>query len=348
MKRTLYALTAAIAMIGALCPLSSCDSVIYDDEGDCSVRYHVPFTFTRNILNSDAFATQVTSVTLYVFDKEGHLVLTKSESGSPLAAPGYRMDVDLAPGTYDMLAWCTGTSPVADPTAFVIGTGSAPAAYSATLPLKGEAGAEYCNQDITPLYHGWITDVVCGADDYSDVDLPAIDLTKDTNLINVILYNRDGREMVPSDFSIRIAADNSHLDYRNNPVGTAAFDYRPWSLNSLQTSSGTDDNSRADETATGYTGLMAELTTGRLMADRRPRLTVTRNDDGEDVISLDLISTFLAVKSHYDAQYSDQDYLDRMDRYSLIFVMSDDLSWYTADGININGWTIVPPQDMPL
>ena len=97
--------TPTLAMISALVlGLSSCDSMIYEDQGDCSVHYRVPFTFTTNILNADAFASQVTSVTLYVFDRHGQLVLSKSDSGASLESGDYGMDIDLLPGTYDMVA----------------------------------------------------------------------------------------------------------------------------------------------------------------------------------------------------------------------------------------------------
>jgi len=35
--------------------LSSCDSAIYDDEGDCSVHYRVTFTYDMNMKWANAF-----------------------------------------------------------------------------------------------------------------------------------------------------------------------------------------------------------------------------------------------------------------------------------------------------
>lgn len=93
-----------LAVCAASAFVSSCDSMIYDDQGDCTVHYRVPFTYTHNILSADAFASQVSAVTLYVFDSKGNLVLQKSDSGATLAAGGYKMDVDLPAGTYDMIA----------------------------------------------------------------------------------------------------------------------------------------------------------------------------------------------------------------------------------------------------
>ena len=47
LKKTGRTLLAA-ALLGC-CTLSSCDSVIYDDEGDCSVVYRVAFRYDRNM-----------------------------------------------------------------------------------------------------------------------------------------------------------------------------------------------------------------------------------------------------------------------------------------------------------
>lgn len=341
MRRTLQAAFATAVLIGGAA-MVSCDSVIYDDEGDCSVRFRVPFTYTMNILEADAFSSQVRSVTLYVFDKSGNLVLEKTESGDAVAVTGYKMDVDLSPGRYDMLAWCKGESPMADHTAFEIGRGQHPADFDAVLPLKGTAPGLYSDLDITPLYHGWVTDVVC-EDTYGDVDLPAIDLTKDTNVINVILENLDGREMKPSDFTISITGDNSEMDYRNQLAGSTGFVYRPWSLRAVS-SQRPSKGRPADDDVTVVTGLFSELTLGRLMVGRAPMLSVKRNTDGTRLFNLNLIDFLLMVKGHYQGHFTNQQYLDRMDQHTLTFFIDADLNWYTANGVLINGWTVVPPQ----
>lgn len=68
------------------CVLASCDSVIYDGEGDCSVTYRVAFRYDRNMKWADAFAHEVKSVHLYAFDKNGTLVWQNAEKGEALAA----------------------------------------------------------------------------------------------------------------------------------------------------------------------------------------------------------------------------------------------------------------------
>ena len=335
-RKTMQTAMAAFLLAGATA-ISSCDSMIYDDQGDCTVHYRVPFTYTTNILNADAFSSQVKSVTLYVFDKSGNLVMHKTDSGDALSQSGYKMDVELLPGSYDMLAWCEGVSPVDNHTSFAIGTGSRPADIDATLPLLGSAPSLYNNCDITPLFHGQASGVECTKDDYGYIDLPVINLMKDTNVIKVILNNVDGREMSEQDFTIAITADNSKLDYLNRLEGNTYFSSMPWSVSKITTA----PDGRARQ---AVTGLFTETTVGRLMTDRTATLSVTRNTDGEKLFEFNLTQFLLMVKGHYQGNFSDQDYLDRMDEHTLTFFLDDQLNWYTAGGVLINGWKVVPPQ----
>jgi hypothetical protein len=64
----------AIAILSSVM-FSSCDeSFIYDYEGDCSVNYRIQFSYDMNMKYANAFAHEVTSVSLYIFDEEGILV----------------------------------------------------------------------------------------------------------------------------------------------------------------------------------------------------------------------------------------------------------------------------------
>lgn len=162
-------------------------------------------------------------------------MLRKTDSGPALATNGYKMDVELQPGTYSMVAWCTGTSPMSDHTAFEIG-GALPGVDKRPFghpPAQRFGRGYYVDSDITPLFHGMVTNVVCKRDAYGYIDLPAIDLMKDTNVIKVILENLDGSEMMKGDFSVEITADNSCMDYLNNVVGHTPLAYRSWSTTML-------------------------------------------------------------------------------------------------------------------
>ena len=103
LPRHIYTL---LTVLLAMCALSACDSVIYDNEGDCTVTYRLKFRYDRNMKWADAFANEVGSVNLYAFDKNGTLVWQQSEHGEALAADGYSMRLDLPAGEYSLIAWC--------------------------------------------------------------------------------------------------------------------------------------------------------------------------------------------------------------------------------------------------
>ncbi len=363
MRRLSGILTMLLALGAAL---TSCDSAIYDDQGDCTVHYRVTFTYDMNMKFANAFPHEVKSVTLYVYDSQGALVTSKTDSGSALASPDYFMDIEVLPGKYDLLVWAEGESVMTDHTAFKVESSAQTPmnGLGATLPLDGQDGPVspetglYVDRDITPLFHG-IMRGVDFPDTYGTVVLGPVSLTKDTNVMQVLLQNIDGTPIEESDFDIYITADNNQLNYLNDVVSTTPFGYRPWNITMTSASFDEPDpdavapasnipslyGSRAQTEANG---LLAELTMGRLMADRRPVLVVRRNTDGTDIIRINLIQYLLMVKGEYNRNMTNQDYLDRKDSYTLMFFVDKDSNWYIAGGVFINGWRVVPPQDTEL
>lgn len=342
-RRLLHSAVIALAAAAT----ASCDGVIYDDQGDCSVSYSVGLTYTTNIKFADAFPAEVSHVNMYVFTKQGSLAGTFSADVDQPAATAYSLPVNVAPGTYDIVVWATGTSPAANPTAFEIGGGASPAspsALTASLPLQQADGTKYVDRDITPLYHAYAADVVF-PDTYGDVTVGPIDLTKDTNRFSILLQNIDGTTMMPSDFTFEIVDDNANLSYLNTLLPSPQFAYRPWAVTSTSASFDEPQTSRTQNTVNG---LLAEISTGRLFAASSPVLVVHRNTDNEDIIRINLLKYLLMVKGEYNRPMTDQEYLDRNDLYTLMFFISPDKSWYIAGGVYINGWRVVPPQDTEL
>lgn len=339
----LACISLAMIALGA----ASCDSVIYDYEGDCSVHYRVGFSYTRNMLGADAFGPQVTRVHLFVFDKQGRLAAEQDVDRKPTEDNNFFIEVDVKPGTYDLLAWCEGESPISGATSFVIGDGQTPEAIGglgAILPLQGQGDEMFCDRDITRLYHGLKTDVEF-PDTYGTVDIGPVSLTRDTKHLSVLLQNLDGSPLEKDEFSFAIEAANNEMDWRNNVISDTQFSYRPWSteLTSASFDKNDPEAQAGTKVQTEANGLLAEMTTGRLIAGRKPKLVI-RNSDGEDVIRIDLIRYLLLVKSKYEGANSDQNYLDCYDDYTMMFFIENG-TWARAK-VYINNWRIVPPQDI--
>lgn len=344
LNRFVRSIAVAAAIAATAAGISSCDSVIYDDADDCSVTYRIPVRFTHNILDADALASQVSNLTLYLFsDADGSLVHTQSLAVSALSAPDAAFTVgELQPGSYSYTVWATGTSPVSSPVAFAIGGGNAPATHAdltATLPLGGDATAGWhADSDITPLFWGRTEGAEVKADVYGTVNLPAVDLWKDTNVIKVVLAHAGNQTIDPADFAIAVEADNSRLSSLNDVVPFATVAHRPWATTLLTPD--TDAAGRGD----AATAFMTEHSTGRLIAGSDTRLSVTRLSDGARIIDLNLPSLLTLVKGHYQANWSNQEYLDRMDEHTLMFFIDSNNGWYMAGGIHVNGWRVVPGQ----
>lgn len=87
----------------------SCDSVIFEPEGDCDPIHRIYFRYEMNMKFADAFHAEVPSVNLLLFDREGNKVLSRSEKvpADEDQAKNFYIELkDLPKGHYDILAWC--------------------------------------------------------------------------------------------------------------------------------------------------------------------------------------------------------------------------------------------------
>ncbi|MDE6175109.1 MAG: FimB/Mfa2 family fimbrial subunit, partial [Duncaniella sp.] len=96
-----------VAILLSALSLGSCSGLMYDEEGDCDPHYKARFIFDMNMSYANAFSKEVNAVTLYLLDPAtGNIVWQKSERGDLLRQDGYLMDLDVAPGSYQLIAWC--------------------------------------------------------------------------------------------------------------------------------------------------------------------------------------------------------------------------------------------------
>ncbi len=330
---------AAFVLLGA----ASCDSLIYDREGDCSVHYRLRFRYDMNLKFADAFAHEVESVRLYAFDSEGKLVWQAAEQGEALAADGYSMLLDLAPGSYRLVAWCG----LDGGDSF-----SLPDAASACSPddlhcrlscISGTAAADSSSptcsdSDLKPLFHGMM-EVELPADDDGGEYTYEMSLTKNTNVFRVVLQHLSGEDLSAEDFEFGIEDCNGWLAYDNSPLSDRPVVYRPWAVYSGQAGVG------SGRAITAVRVVVAEMTVNRLfMRDwthyRRPALVIRTAADGALVASVPIIDYALLVKGRHYAQMDDQEYLDRADQYNMTFFLDSSNHWIST-AIEVLSWRVV-------
>ncbi len=327
-------LVATFAMASVI---TSCDSVIYDGEGDCSVKYRIEFEYERNMEFADAFASKVNSVALYVFDKSGVLVHQALESGAALAADDYAMMLELAPGQYDLLAWCgvDGNS-FSVPTATVGQTTLEQ--MKCTMARKSAATGAYVDEDLDALFHGMKR---INYTEEAGVHTEVLSLTKNTNNFRIILQQTWSEGNTPSNvdienFEFSIVDNNGKMDYDNSLMADEQITYRPWDITTGYVDVDADISStRANQVAVA----VAELTTARLMTNNEPILVVKNKATGEKVLSVPVVDYALLVKGNYNRQMDDQEYLDRQDEYNMTFFIHN--GQWLSSSIIINSWRVV-------
>ncbi len=337
-----------LALLVGCWALVACDSMIYDDEGDCSIHYRVKFRYDRNLKFADAFAHEVESVTLYVLDTEGRVIWQKTEEGEALAAEDYAMTVDIEPGDYDLLAWCV----IEDGTSFAIPSSTVGRELTCTLNRERDTdGTAHVRTDLDRLYHGYLAD-----QHFADTEgtyVFTVPLAKNTNNVRVVLQHLSGEPVDQDRFTFSIEASNGSMNWDNGLLPDERITYHAW-----LTRSGTAEvvptptiapgiaapfalplPAEESRTLSSVSVAIAELTTARLVKGDDVRLTV-KKDTGEPVLSIPLIDYALLVKGEYNRKMDDQEYLDRQDEYNMTFFLDEKDQWYNAY-IYVNSWMVV-------
>ena len=337
--RLKWGVTRVTAMLAIVLCCTACGSV-FDDEGDCDPRYFVRFVYDMNMLRADAFASQVSSVDLYVFDAEsGAYVTHLSDKGEALASGSYRMPLNLAPGKYDLIAWCGLADNGEDFT--VAQTVAQPGDLKCMMARSRDEKGAYSNRNLHALFHGLLS---VELPDAEGEHVYTVKLTKDTNNINLSLNHTAG-PLDPERFEVTMTDENGLMAHDNSLLTDEQIEYRPWSLlsGSLDVTTSRADASDDDGSNQG-SFLKAEISTARLMADHDCRINIVDKEQGKVVFSIPLVQWALLLRSDNHASMGDQEYLDREDEYNLMVFLTDNAGstggWMAME-IFINGWHII-------
>ncbi|MCH5329605.1 MAG: FimB/Mfa2 family fimbrial subunit [Alistipes sp.] len=333
---------AAVALL-----FSACEGLVYDKEGDCVVNYRLRFVYNKNLKWADAFPSEVHSVHLYAFDSNGLFVKEFMANGEEVDSEDYRMLIDLTPGKYTLVAWCG-----------MENEGVAEKSFTVPVPVAGQTrleeltcalnvksdseSAAYSDTMLRFLYHGMmeldLPNVYNGDFDYT------MYLTKDTNHIRVILQQLSGEDMDSNDFDFRIEDANGLLGYDNDPLGTELISYRPWDILSDEAGIIPNDGTEMRSDMVYAKGVIADLSTNRLLADHQDDFILTVTGKGKKIAQLPIMQYALMSKEYYEMAYdhnmTEQDFLDRQDEYIYTIILDEALRWLEVH-INILSWRVV-------
>lgn len=329
-------LILASAMVVAMLATSSCkDGLIFDGEGDCGIYYRIRFKYDYNIKFADAFANEVNSVALYIFDQNNTLVdnITTTDKEA-LSSGSFEIPLELEPGRYTFLAWGGLMNEESfDLLADVeVGTTKLEELQVKMHRQHNDNGEATVSDDLLPLYHGTMTlEVVDKPGTYTET----MSLVKDTNSIHILLHEMSGHDVDADKFRFEIHDSNGLYDWDNTLLDDEQIIYEAW----YHTTGSADMEEYATRTVTEVNVALAELTIGRMRADNSPILHIISRETGEDVVRLPLADYALLVKGYYRESMSDQEYLDRQDEYSLTLFL-DEGEWVSSM-IYINSWRVV-------
>ena len=317
-------------------------SLLEEDLEPCPAQLQLQFVYNYNLLQADAFATQVKSVNVWAFDQSGACVWSGAESGEALTKPGYIMETPLPEGTYDFVVW-GGLNNNSD---FDLATYTPTNKQELEVTLKTETtdGANISSSHFQGLFHGYVQNITYTINPQApSIKTVTIPLIKDTNDFAIMLQNINGEPLKTEDFTVKFTYADSWLAWNNEVKSQSPLvTYTPWSA--LYGETTLQPMSKA-ETTTRST-LLYELSVSRLLKGGDAYLDVIRNADNTTIIHVPLIQYFLLEKGNRYNQFGEQEYLDRRDDYSALFFLDDNSNWYVAGGIYINNWVIVPPQEV--
>lgn len=339
MRRLLYSIRHWVCMLAPAAAMAvaavSCNTVW--DNDDCGTEYRVKFRYDYNMLFTDAFATQVPSVTLYAFDADNRLVFKQAEEGDALAADGYFMTLDIDPGQYRLVAWAglTEEDTSYDMPELTVGRHTLTDLQCRInrYPHTLTHGAQVDSVGLlAPLWHGVVEQqTVTRANTYRTQTV-TIPLVKNTHTLRIVLQQMADGEMDARDFEVSVTDSNglmlhdNSLDREDGTLTYLAYHQR-------QGTAGTEDG---DD---GLNVVVAELTTGRLMADADTRLTIRNRHNCEVILSIPLIQYLELCRTTANYDMPLQEYLDREDSYAMTFFLDSDNAWINTQVI-INNWIV--------
>lgn len=326
---------AAVALIvGA----TSCDA-IYEDAVPCESGVELRFIYDYHMERGNAFMYNVDCLTVHIYDNAGNHIMTTTETSNVLADEDWRMKLDLPNGSYRAVAY---GGMECEESSFEHTAGlPTPGTSHDNLGVNLKAGLHDAIGRENPLHdHFW------GAVDFTvtggslEREKVTVEMRKNTNNIRIVLQHLNGEPVDPDMFDFYVTADNTHMAADNSLISRGNTVYTPW------TKGQTDMGILPDGTT--LSNAYAQISTSRLVENpgSNPRIRVTTNDatraedDDNTVLDLDLISLVkMARQQHEVNDMPLQEYLDRESRWSFIFLLDKNNTYYSLH-IKVNDWDV--------
>ena len=299
----------------------SCDKCIYEDLSTCPLRVQLRYDY--NMQYVDRWHREAEDVHLYIFDKAGHLVSEMTDAAAPYAE-GQTFELQLAPGDYSIVALCghrMGT--LYQESKLQVGTST----MQDLLIQLSRAEDKRIAAELPPLLYGISKEVQVLGDGSRLIVVP---MAKWTNSIRLVMQDlsEGGKSNIKLDnYDFKITAPNGRYNGAGEVLTDDVLTYTPYYAEQVK----------------GTGGIAVELNTLRLLTNQKQRLIITERATGKTLLDVDLLSLLLQTKFYANNKLSDQEFLDREDRYAIIFAFDGrpvTQETFLAVNVWINGWLI--------
>lgn len=300
--------------------LLSIQSCIKDDRSDCKdSALRLAFRYTLNNQHTDLFETEVTKVTVYVFDASNKYVGTYTESGDNLKNKNF-MTISLPEGRYQAIVFCDNLNTF---TTDGLDSGASLSDFRIVLNSMEDADGYLIPQSVPgDLFAGYASDILAT---YNESCITTVDLMKDTKNIKIKItgLNYLARSViVPNVYVTAIngkykgdnSIDTSHRMLKYIPHYTSVTDNR----------------------------LEADLRTMRLLIGHSPMLVIK-----DPAIPGYLFNQNITQLILVNPKYTSQEDIDREDTF-VFEINLNQTDNNVVISILINGWkinTITPATD---
>lgn len=354
----------------ALTTLSSC---INDDLDDCHItetpksKVSLRFNYTYNVKEADAFAAEVKSLNVYVFDENGKYFDTYIENSDKFET-GHTMDISgLKDGKYTFVCLARDrqlmTRTADDEMEFNFASLTPGVSTIDDLTEKmGKPNDEEQmenNKDFAALYTAQAEVNFKHLNDNGEegnVVTSTLSLMKCTKTYRIVLlpYENEQTDFKPENFDVRIVGSAAWLDHKGDKVKNEGITYLPYNMERKVNNGGetTVEGEPVDQ------ALVYDLSSSRMFErkeanplaindmskeydDKRIIITDLRDKEKPKVVFNHSLPWFLALCGERQGKdWDDQEYLDRQDHYVLTFYVPDKRDYNLNAKVKVNGWNL--------
>ena len=353
-----------ILLAASVAAFSACNDM-KEDLAQCPQGLDIHFRYDYNLESANMFADHVGSVTVYLFDQQGHYLDQKTVSNTttsrPLANKDFAVHFDVAPGTYHYEAVamqkpyddCINAAGAKFRLDKPMQPGSTMHDLGLTLdaqPIAGVTDTLLVDNQGMPLDTLWMgrkENVVVKYNTVPTTQSDTCSLVRDTKQITVTLRDLDSPyEIYADDYDFSITDRNAHILWDNavdSVTDTRIIRYTPFAQWETADKPATSSLHRATE----QNGKMvhASLMTSRIKNhelgkdDMRFRIFNKKTQN----VSVDVNLVDLLCRDRFAAlinRWRNQEYLDRCHDYHLTFYLKGDSWSYVSIQIGVLSWTV--------